>query len=216
MAVVGSVDIGCGKVKLSVSHDPTSVSTDALKGSMIIEESTGIIYVKCDDGDTTNVKKIYDATGLVYAGKNNTALSNIENIQDNLVATTAPTSTDDSGEGYAVGSVWVDVTANKSYICVDATAAIQVLAATLALQVTPVTLVLALRAIPVTPEITQALLVTRVTAGNRATLVTVGPMAVRERLDTQGTAVPTAPQVLQVIVAIQAPVGSLAIQDIRA
>jgi hypothetical protein len=35
-------------------------------------------------------------------------------------ATTAPAVTDDSGDGYSVGSVWIDVTANASYICVDA------------------------------------------------------------------------------------------------
>ena len=36
-------------------------------------------------------------------------------------ATAAPASTDDGTEGYSVGSLWVDVTADKSYICVDST-----------------------------------------------------------------------------------------------
>lgn len=36
-------------------------------------------------------------------------------------ATTAPTTTDDSGSSYEVGSVWVDVTNDKAYICLDAT-----------------------------------------------------------------------------------------------
>ncbi len=43
-------------------------------------------------------------------------------VQNNFTATTAPTATDDSAAGYAVGSMWVDVTANISYVCVDATA----------------------------------------------------------------------------------------------
>lgn len=41
--------------------------------------------------------------------------------QANFIATVAPTTTDDSDSGYAVGSVWIDVAADKSYICVDAT-----------------------------------------------------------------------------------------------
>lgn len=39
----------------------------------------------------------------------------------NLSATTAPVATDDSADGYAVGSRWIDTTANKEYVCVDAT-----------------------------------------------------------------------------------------------
>jgi hypothetical protein len=36
-------------------------------------------------------------------------------------ATVAPAATDDNTEGYAVGSRWIDVTADKTYECVDAT-----------------------------------------------------------------------------------------------
>lgn len=38
-----------------------------------------------------------------------------------LDATTAPTTGDDSGDGYSVGSIWIDVTADRAYICADAT-----------------------------------------------------------------------------------------------
>lgn len=41
-------------------------------------------------------------------------------LQNNLAATAAPLSTDDSGAGYAVGSRWVDVTNDNTYTCVDA------------------------------------------------------------------------------------------------
>lgn len=37
--------------------------------------------------------------------------------------TTAPTVNDDSGDGYSVGSMWYDTTADKAYVCLDATAA---------------------------------------------------------------------------------------------
>jgi hypothetical protein len=49
-------------------------------------------------------------------------LPNVTNIKNKLDATTAPAVTDDTTPGgYSVGSLWIDVTADKSYICVDAT-----------------------------------------------------------------------------------------------
>ena len=42
-------------------------------------------------------------------------------LLNNWTATVAPVVTNDSGSGYAVGSEWVDVTADKSYKLVDAT-----------------------------------------------------------------------------------------------
>lgn len=43
-----------------------------------------------------------------------------EHIQSKLDATVAPGVTDDSAAGYAVGSIWIDVTADKAYFCLDA------------------------------------------------------------------------------------------------
>lgn len=43
--------------------------------------------------------------------------------QSNHAATVAPTVNDDAADGYQVGSVWTDVTADEAYICVDATVA---------------------------------------------------------------------------------------------
>lgn len=39
----------------------------------------------------------------------------------NLAATAPPGMSRDNGEGYDVGSVWVDIATDKAYICVDAT-----------------------------------------------------------------------------------------------
>jgi len=47
----------------------------------------------------------------------------ISSLKDNLAATAAPTVAADSASGYSVGSTWIDVTNDKSYICVDSTAA---------------------------------------------------------------------------------------------
>ena len=48
-------------------------------------------------------------------------LSNITNIKNKLDATAAPVGTNDTTEGYSVGSGWFDVTADKGYVCLDAT-----------------------------------------------------------------------------------------------
>lgn len=39
---------------------------------------------------------------------------------NNYAATTSPAVTDDSGDGYSVGSRWVDTTNDRAYVCVDA------------------------------------------------------------------------------------------------
>lgn len=43
-------------------------------------------------------------------------------IKSNTAATAAPGATDDSAAGYAVGSVWIDTTNDKAYVCLDSTA----------------------------------------------------------------------------------------------
>jgi hypothetical protein len=42
--------------------------------------------------------------------------------KQNIAATAAPTSSDDSADGYSIGSIWIDISADKGYMCVDATA----------------------------------------------------------------------------------------------
>ena len=48
-------------------------------------------------------------------------LGDVVNLKTNLAASVAPTVNEDSGDGYAVGSVWVDTTADKIYILTDDT-----------------------------------------------------------------------------------------------
>ena len=40
---------------------------------------------------------------------------------ENVTATTAPTVNDDYDDGYLVGSRWVDLTADRAYVCLDST-----------------------------------------------------------------------------------------------
>lgn len=41
-------------------------------------------------------------------------------LKNNLGASSVPTVNDDSGSGYSVGSRWIDVSADKEYVCLDA------------------------------------------------------------------------------------------------
>ncbi len=44
-----------------------------------------------------------------------------EAIKTNLGSAVAPAVGDDSDDGYAVGSIWIDTTADRAYVCLDAT-----------------------------------------------------------------------------------------------
>ena len=43
-------------------------------------------------------------------------------LSNNLAGEAAPAVTDDADAGYRIGSLWIDVTNDDAYICVDATA----------------------------------------------------------------------------------------------
>jgi len=49
-------------------------------------------------------------------------LTNVTDTKVNFAATAAPVGSDDSTQGYTVGSMWIDLTNDQSYICVDSTA----------------------------------------------------------------------------------------------
>jgi hypothetical protein len=60
--------------------------------------------------------------GRSYAEvKTDISLNNVENLKVKLDATSAPTVNNDVDEGYAVGSIWCDVTNDKAYVCLDNT-----------------------------------------------------------------------------------------------
>lgn len=79
-----------------------------------------ITAVAAIDTEVTTVAGISSAVSTV-AG-NITAIQDAANNipKPNYAATTAPTVGDDTADGYTVGSVWIDTTADKIYLCVDA------------------------------------------------------------------------------------------------
>lgn len=54
--------------------------------------------------------------------KTQVGLSNVENVKVNLTATTAPTTANNTSQGYSVGSRWIDTVLKKEHVCLTATA----------------------------------------------------------------------------------------------
>ena len=99
MAITGTTDLGAGLLLITVDHDPASIATDAPAGSLIVTTS-GAFYRKIDSGSTTNVTK--------------------HALKDNLSATTDPTTSNDDTQDYEVNSHWVNTTADRTFVCLDA------------------------------------------------------------------------------------------------
>lgn len=88
---------------------PTSktIFNGSSPGSTIIHEVGGL------EADVSG----YD--GIIQIKSGSTS-----NLKTNFAATVAPTSGDNSGSGYSIGSLWIDTVAKEAYICVDSTTAV--------------------------------------------------------------------------------------------
>ena len=82
------------------------------------------IEALADVTDATNVAAagaVMDSDFSANGAMERTGAGAYATILNKRDATTAPTANDDSGDGYSVGSRWVDVTGDKEYVCLDAT-----------------------------------------------------------------------------------------------
>jgi hypothetical protein len=78
----------------------------------------GALTGLADDDHTQYIKDSeFTAAGDTLRG---TGAGTFEAVKNNLAATAAPAVTDDDGDGYSVGSRWIDTTNDRSYECVDA------------------------------------------------------------------------------------------------
>lgn len=102
----------------------TSIAYNEISGT--IDATAKILTISTSEIAATTISSFGDFdvvdTGavagdeLVYSGSNWVVKKN------NVSATTPPTVNDDSGDGYSVGSLWIDTTADESYRCLDASA----------------------------------------------------------------------------------------------
>jgi hypothetical protein len=93
------VELGAGTGFVSSSSAPTGVED----GTTWFNTTEGVLYILAD----SNWIDLSTVGGHLYNKTDGTA---------------APTVNDDSGDGFEVGSMWVDVTNDAAYICVDASA----------------------------------------------------------------------------------------------
>jgi hypothetical protein len=117
------------------SSGATFISTDGSTGAAVWADLGGLseaevqaliddsidIHEALSDPHPGYVKEsLFAAAGDTLVGTGSGTLAKRKN---NDAATAAPTTGDDSGDGYAVGSRWIDTTNDHEYVCVDATAA---------------------------------------------------------------------------------------------
>jgi hypothetical protein len=91
-----------------------------------IVEKVGVV---CYSHATEGVIQVYNAGAAVHANRGGGSLHAVASDteagflpQSKMDATSAPTVNDDSGQGFQVGSRWINVTLDKEYVCLDATA----------------------------------------------------------------------------------------------
>ncbi|MEM4247839.1 MAG: hypothetical protein QXH80_01110 [Candidatus Nanoarchaeia archaeon] len=125
-------------VFLSNTNATTAPSSkdDATKGysagSLWIDQTTKTIYLcsnptpdaaEWKDISPTyqdflqRAKNLSDLTDIA-AARANLGLSNVQNIKNNLEADREPRANDDSIAGYSIGSIWINTTTKRTYVCV--------------------------------------------------------------------------------------------------
>jgi hypothetical protein len=103
------------RTALHSMHSGASRPSYATGGMMWLDTTTTPWVIKVFDGsDDISI-------GTVNATTNLFTPSGV--ILNNYAATTAPTTGDDSADGYSVGSTWINNTTDKMYVLVDSTVA---------------------------------------------------------------------------------------------
>ncbi|KKM88221.1 hypothetical protein LCGC14_1260890 [marine sediment metagenome] len=83
---------------------------------------TGSSGKKGDRGAKGESGQVITTPGLIPATVSTGTGAGGAIAKNRLNATTAPTANDDTSLGYKIGSRWIDVTADKEYVCLDSTA----------------------------------------------------------------------------------------------
>lgn len=119
-----------GSVWIDVTGDDSYTCVDASTGAAVwvqtngggsslpVVDETSIVY---KTGDATANMRI-DADNIATATTRVLTMPDADKylFQDNNAASTTPGASNDNTEGYAIGSSWLDTTANLGYICLDA------------------------------------------------------------------------------------------------
>lgn len=105
----GTVTIDAGDIGFTPAGTIAAVTVQAAIEEVATDAAADLAT---HEGDTSNPHSV---------DKTDVGLANVLNTLHNLDAISAPGAGDDTGDGYQPGSVWVDVSGDVAYICLDAT-----------------------------------------------------------------------------------------------
>lgn len=123
---VSSVAGKTGSVTLSAADIASGTfADDRIVESNVIQHESAITHQNLSGAGANTHSQIdthISSTSNPHSvTKAQVGLTNVLDTKVKIDATAAPTATDDTISGYSIGSLWVDVTNDKAYICVDAT-----------------------------------------------------------------------------------------------
>lgn len=98
------------------STTPTAASVTAVPHGAIVGTT---VQTQLEELETEKIP--YSVFTAAQQELVSTGVGTVTTLLHKRDATTAPAVTDDSGDGYAVGSRWIDVTNDREYVCVDST-----------------------------------------------------------------------------------------------
>jgi hypothetical protein len=84
MAILGSTQLGDGRYRHTLDHNPSIVATIGRKGSIAHTTTADDIWLKTDDGETTNWICTRQAVNLIANGPYNQLLSGVTNVEEAL------------------------------------------------------------------------------------------------------------------------------------
>ena len=121
VALIGSFGQGFINNDGSVSTDNEIASLNTGSGTITsITVSSSASGFALSGGTITSSGSITFSISNAANARTALGIDPIATKKSNLSATAAPTVNDDSGDGYAVSSVWIDLTADDAYMCLDA------------------------------------------------------------------------------------------------
>jgi hypothetical protein len=105
--------------------DPINTSDTQILTNKTIDTANNTLTVAAGDITSGTLSVARGGTGAKTLTQDGILVGNgksaVTALKSNWAASTVPSITDDSGSGYAVGSRWIDTTADKEYVCLDAT-----------------------------------------------------------------------------------------------
>ncbi len=113
-----TLDSGSSKVTVTLDAGNNEIDVDVAEGNIVHQNLSGA-------GTNTHAQidtHVASSANPHSVTKAQIGLSNVQDLKASLAATVAPTVTDDSAAGYSVGSRWFDVTNDRAYVLLDASA----------------------------------------------------------------------------------------------